>query len=449
VLSGWSRSGDTWVVPWALDLDHRDTTGAMVDTSVAALAAYPEQVFVDDAPLTQVGSTSKVTAGTFYVDGSANRLYIGVDPAAHVVRASTLTDALYVNRGNGSKILGLGFRRYATPVARMGAVKAYADDVLVENSVFADNALAGLSLNGTDIMVRSSSMIRNGQLGLQANTSNGLVLDGVRAQHNNTERFRQEQAAGGAKITRSRAVVVKGSVFSSNHGTGLWIDQSSKGVTITGCRFTSNARHGVNFEISANLIFAGNLSENNGNSGVQILESNSAKIYNNALLNNLRDVNILDGTRVASADPGDSALDHRYPDDTSVTWEIKDVQVRGNVITSDGGARYLVGYDDTRSVTADYNAYWRKAAGSAQYFGAWGDWPSAMLASDSLTEFRSKTGQEDHGTSSVGGSNPYLDDGGEPTSAAPYGPALPSDVAGVLGVASESRLRAGLPADTP
>ncbi len=455
-ITQWTATGGDWSTPWNHSFDHTDTTGAMVDTSANALAAYPEQVFVDDVPLSQVGSRSAVSSGTFYIDSSAKLLYVGADPAGHEVRASTLTEAYYINNGDGSKILGVGFRKYATPVARMGMVKAYADSVLVENSVFADSALAGLSIHGAGITIRSCSFIRNGQLGLQADKSNNLTINGVRAKANNTQEFNQSQAAGGIKITHTRTISVTNSIMDGNHGTGLWIDQSSKWATVVGNRFSENAHHGMSFEISEGLVFAGNEADGNETSGLNVLESDEAKVYNNLFQDNTRDINVLDGSRLATTNPNDSALDHRYPLSDQPPWEVKNVEIRGNVLGA-LDARTFIGYDDARkkysadvrNVTADYDAYWRKSSSSVDYFAAWGDWPTKMLAPDSLSQFTSQAGQESHGASAQASSDPYVTGSDLPTSKVPDGPALPSDVASALGVSSGTTLPAGLPATTP
>jgi hypothetical protein len=44
------------------------------------MAAHPDQVYVDGAQLRQVQSRSAVTAGTFFLDESTSKLFIGSDP---------------------------------------------------------------------------------------------------------------------------------------------------------------------------------------------------------------------------------------------------------------------------------------------------------------------------------------------------------------------------------
>jgi trimeric autotransporter adhesin len=456
-MSGWSASGGRWATAWTPNFDSHDPTGAMIDYALNPLAGHPEQVWVDGAAQTQVGALASVTAGTFYVDNNANRLYLGTNPSGRSVTASTLTEAYYINQGAGSKILGVGFRRYATPIARLGAVKAFAANVVIENSVFNDNAMAGLSLHGSGAVVRSSTFQRNGQMGLQADQTDHIVVNGVLATDNNTQKFKINQASGGIKITHSRYITVTRSVLQRNYGNGLWTDQSCKFVTVTGNRMESNLRSGLQFELSAGLVFADNYSAGNGDSGVYVLEAGYAKIYNNLLVGNGRGVNVIDGARVAANNTTDPSLDDRYPlPDSMVTWEVTSVQIRGNIVVGSSGNRQLTGYDDarhrygasTRGVTSDYNAYWRPSASSTRYFAAWGMYPTRMFAPTTFGTWVSGAGQDRSGVGREGGSDPYVGSNRMPTSFAPMGPALPSDVAAALGLAAGSRIRAGLHAAT-
>ena len=108
VPTSWSASGSTWST--SADMVRFCTVCTTnADPSAEGMAAHPEQVFVDGAPLTQVATREEVTASTFYVDDSDpitmkqpgnNRAgfntkehrgaayVIGVDPSQHTVEVA-------------------------------------------------------------------------------------------------------------------------------------------------------------------------------------------------------------------------------------------------------------------------------------------------------------------------------------------------------------------------
>jgi hypothetical protein len=140
-VSGWRASGNAWVLDgWTPSFDSTPAFNGKPSNNPGwsfindryPMAAHPDMVFVDGASLQQVASRDKVTKGTFYLDDGADRLYIGTDPAGHDVRASDLPEAIAL-RSSGSVLRGIGVRRYATSVGKMGTVKATAPNILVEN----------------------------------------------------------------------------------------------------------------------------------------------------------------------------------------------------------------------------------------------------------------------------------------------------------------------------
>src|SRR3954452_13031358 len=157
VLPGWAADGAAWRVDgWTATFDHSPTyTPGAPDGSgnwgfvnpAYPLASWPEQVFVDGVAQKQVASRGAVTAGTFYVDTGAHRLFVGSNPNGHEVRASVLSIGLTIS-GAGSVVRGIGVQRYATSVPDKGALRSTAPDVTIENVVVRDNATQGLFVGG-------------------------------------------------------------------------------------------------------------------------------------------------------------------------------------------------------------------------------------------------------------------------------------------------------------
>jgi parallel beta-helix repeat protein len=440
VVTGWVADAGAWRKDgWTPSFTRADSSTTVAIDPAYPLAGWPEMVFVNGAALRQVASRAEVGTGTFYVDDAGNRLYIGTDPTGRLVEASARGEALSL-RAPGSVVRGLGFRHYATPFAKMGAVKGYADRVVFENNVFLDNALAGLSVIGADAKVVRNTMAGNGKLGFHSHLSDRLVVEGNRVVGNNTERFHIAQAAGGAKITTSRDILVRANTMEENHGNGLWFDMSVYGADVVGNLLRNNYRGGLQFEVSANALVASNVIVGNRERGIYVLDSSDVEIWNNTLSRNGRNIFVLEGNRTSTVDP-------------AITWDVARVNIRNNVLSESTATSNatLLGVDDARKltsgagmgVTADYDAFYRVSATSPSWVGVWSNWPTSMLVATTLDKFRTMTGQEQHGMLAEGGANPFIADENAGNYALPStspawekGSPLPARVASAMGVAA-------------
>ena len=78
------------------------------------------------------------------------------------MEASDLEVGFTANGHTGSELRGIDFRRYATPVASIGAVRAWSDNMIVENVSATDSAYAGITAIGENITITNSTMSNNG-----------------------------------------------------------------------------------------------------------------------------------------------------------------------------------------------------------------------------------------------------------------------------------------------
>lgn len=437
VVTGWVADGSAWRKDgWTAQFDRTDNTGVMVDPAYP-LAAWPDMVFMDGAAKRQVANRAEVVAGTFFVDYAAAKLYVGDNPSGRTVEASTRTDAIYVNTSPNSVVRGLGIKHYATPVAKVAALKGFADNVTFENNVVTQNAMTGLSVIGHDGKVRNNTATDNGQLGLHAHKADRLLMSGNLVQRNNAERFVMGQAAGGVKITTARDATISGNRVESNLGNGIWLDVSSWAAKFVHNYVRGNARHGIMYEISANAIVADNVVLENAEHGIYVLDSSDVNVWNNTLLRNKRNIQILEGPRTSSVDP-------------AITHDVDRITVRNNVM-SDGntGSVSMFGVDDARKqesgsamgITTNYNAYHRSTATSPQWSDNWSNWPTNMLAFNTLGQFQAATSQEMQGWAADNTTNPFVasettGNFGLPATspAKSKGLPLPANVAAAIGV---------------
>jgi parallel beta-helix repeat protein len=399
-VTGWVRDGSTWRKDgWTTRFDHtdptvgRDWTFQMTDPKYP-MARWPDQVFVNGKELEQVANRAAVKAGTFAVDYATGRLYIGSDPHGARVDASTLAEALYLHGADGSVVRGIGFRRYATPIKRMGAVKGYANDLVFENDVFADTALTGLSILGSRITVRRNAFLRNGQLGLQGNKSDNSTIVGNVMTGNNAAHFKIIPVAGGMKITTSRGLRVLDNDVEDNGSAGIWLDESCSSAVIARNVVRHNTGHGIQFEISKGALIVGNLVVDNARYGIRILESSQVKIWNNTVTSNARrQIDVLDSSR---------------------SNRVNQIVLRNNLLESRPGIDQLLGVEDLTKksganamVDADGDAFYRPAGGPKALIH-WVDPGRKTKDLTGLTDFTARTGREAHGIASEGAA-PFSD----------------------------------------
>ena len=203
-----SRTGRPWRKDgWTTRFDHSptytqgaaDSTTAywqFVNPSTYPMAAHPDQVFIDGTSLQQVKSRSLVTSGTFFLDESTSKLYIGSNPSAKAVDASTVIKAINV-RGANSVVRGIGIGKVC-PVG-MGAVTVEQPGVSFENVVIADSATTGISVQKTNVTLNQVTITGSGMLGIHGNYADNLKLTKVLSTKNNDEHFNIAPVSGGSK----------------------------------------------------------------------------------------------------------------------------------------------------------------------------------------------------------------------------------------------------------
>jgi hypothetical protein len=445
-VSGFGFTGASWSLGgWSPVLDHSPTykQGAPDGTAPGwqwvdaahPMAAYPDMVWAGGRPLSQVAAGTAVTAGTFAVDTSAHVLTLGTDPSAGV-EVSDLQQFAVVT-APGTTIRGIGIRRFADSVPMMGALVVYGAGTTVEQVAVDDNATQGLAIGTTGVTLRHVTANGNGLLGIQAAYADGLVLDGVRAEGNNSEHFNTAPVSGGVKVARSRGIVVRDSVVAGNAGMGLWFDESSYGITVVGSELSRNAGAGVDLELSDTAIVADDVVTDNADDGIKLHNTGHVQVWSNTVLRNRRDINVLQDSR-SQFTLTDAGHDPRQalPDPT-VPWLSQGITVRDNVLGGAAG-NAVVGVEDLShrwsaadlAISLDANAYSRTSATTPAWLVVWsagsGNGGNPYVYG-SLRAFASGAGQEAHGQELVA---PVAD----PAAFTAVAPApLPADVAAATG----------------
>ncbi|MFJ6678204.1 right-handed parallel beta-helix repeat-containing protein [Microbacterium sp. NPDC091382] len=445
-VTGWVKSGNVWVKSgWTHRFDHtvsftagKDETRRFVD-GANPLAGYPDQVWINDKALTQVGSAAAVTAGTFYVDESGKRLLVGSDPTGKRVEASTLARAFKV-QGKHTTLRGFGVKRYATTLSMMGAVTAEVDDITLENMVVRDNATVGVFAWNDVKKFHRVTLQDNGLMGLGANKVADFALTDSIVRGNNTQSFKPAPVSGGVKITDSSDLRIDGNIIDDNHSAGVWFDINSRNIRVTSNTVATNKTAGVQLELSQRAVVADNVFSRNG-ADVHVMNSGDVRIWNNTIDAAGRAILFWQDERRQT----NSALTSLVP------WILDDVVVRNNVIsysTGSGSCPILAQDTERRLVGAgvgawmENNVYYRRDSATPANLACWANGSSGTKSLKTLSDVVAFTGNDR--ISALWTGSPILTSSLALRSDVLASPraslgGLPSDIAATLGVAAGTK----------
>lgn len=455
-VTGFAASGSAYRLDnWTnlFDASPTYTKGAPDGTAVGwtfldpayPMAAHPDAVWIDNVEQKQVGALSQVKAGTFFVDTGNKRLYLGTNPSGHSVAASTLSQAVSL-RAPGTTIRGIGFRRYASSVPQQGVITTYYPDQHLENVEVRDSATAGIGIFDTGCTLKNVTISGSGQMGLQANKADNLVVDNVAIRGSNDQHFNAAPSAGGLKVTTTRGFTLKNSEISGTYGNQFWADQSTYGINLLNNTITNGSRWGMVLEISSTATIANNVISGNAYDGLILSDTDNVQVWNNTIVGNSRaaiavvqDSRRIQQLNVAGHD------NRRTQPDLSMPWISKNITVGNNILsggTADKSSIYHVeGYDRVYSgeqmVTySNGNVFSRVAAGTPAYTTVWGNAGAYATNYATLADFQKGTGRDAASYSHVAAA--AVNSAFQPVSAissrdATVGQALPSGVATKIG----------------
>lgn len=455
-VTGWVSDGTMWRRDnWTLEFDHSPTMTRNAPDNTAAhwtflsrdypMAAHPDQIWINGVALKQAATKAEVTAGWFFHDEVNNDLYVGSTPVGKTVSVSTLQRAIFI-QSDSTVVRGIGVRRFAPSVPDLGAITIESSNVKIVHVAITDISTRGLSINNSGAIVRNVHVARTGMLGIGGSRADGLVLDKVLVEDNNTERFNTAPVAGGAKFTRLRGITVRNSIFRDNYGNGLWLDETTYNSVIVGNDIRDNYGHGVSLELSAKSIFANNIVTNNSRWGLKINNTSDTQVWNNTFRGNGGSIWLVQDSRVPKA--GDSRWP--FPELAGiVTWQIGPATFANNVLANQLPVQptVLSVVDPTRKrtaaqigVTANGNIYNRTSASAPLRLHAWAGAAAGPIYYKTLADFRAATGQEAAGRQIDG--TAVVDAQGVPTSAMPAhstAKPLPTSIAPAVGQPAGTR----------
>ncbi len=340
-----------------------------------------QQVFVDGAPLQQIGGTilngypdkpnhpmkrlhasqggiwpgrvpgglEAMTDHSFYYDQSSRSLYIKIPLASLAGRTVEVSVQPYLVLGQGLRGVTLKNLRFqhanTTAVSQAGAVTLSGDDLVLENIDIAWVDGNGLDITGDRNEIKNSRASFCGQVGMKVRGRANRLLHNETS-FNNTRGFNKWWEAGGAKFVGAGGLQdseVAGHRAIGNRGDGLWFDWMNRNNRVHGGVFAYNAGFGIHYEASRQGYFHDNYVFGNKQRGIYLPDSSDSVVAHNLVAaNGMEGIAVVDE---AGARGGQGA-----------GLEPRGNRVLGNIVAWNGKAA-LVLPEDGLNNTSDHNLF--------------------------------------------------------------------------------------------
>jgi hypothetical protein len=343
-LADWQKENDgenVYSTTWPYRFVPSSKTDAYPADEYHRLIGRAEQVVQNDYVLRQTLQRNDVSAGSFYVDLAAKRLYVSpfgkedlTAPNQNTQMEGATRSVLWRCKGAYVVVRGIQFR-YAANRAQQGAIMFGGSGDIAEDCTFERTNASGAAFTGSDQVARNCTFQDNGQLGFGALRAHNLLLTGCTVRNNNTKGFNRQWEAGGDKIVLSRGVVLEKSRFVANHGSGIWFDIGNENCTVRNCLIADNEDAGLFYEISYGLNALDNVAVGNGfastpgawgaQAGIVLSSSPDCVITRNLLVGNKEGFNFREQPRMTAR------IDHPEPGHQEPIWN-HDEQICNNVI---------------------------------------------------------------------------------------------------------------------
>ena len=263
-------------------------------TNFAPIARRAEMVFVDGVPLTQTMSYAELVPGTFFVDETANTMFVSpgtsTNMATAVVEAAKRPQTLSVSGRTNVVLRGLVFRHAANCMNSSSAAINGSNNVLVDGVQALWNNWGGFGVfNSSNVTVQNSVASFNGGVGFTSTKDQSTLFNSSESDYNN---WRGAQAAyydwamGGTKFFQMRSTTVQNHISYNNQAQGLWFDTDNKNILIDNATLSGNVQAALQIERNEGPITLQNSHLCFSGQGVNVLTSSDLTVKNNTFYNN-------------------------------------------------------------------------------------------------------------------------------------------------------------------
>jgi hypothetical protein len=274
-----------------------------------------DMVFVDGEMLKSAGWEGEVDPQSYYIDYEAGQVYIGRDPANHLVEITAFDDALVrtsrpvhgkTSDRKGPVIRGITFTQYAYRAIDIEGKKPaplVSEEPTDEPVGLADPSTFGKEVVGTTLehvtisfcsrvagyfrgdglVIRNSLISDTSTEGIYVIGSSDVLLEKNIIRRNNVEQLTGYYPAAVKIFNQTRRVTCRDNlVIDQPYSNGIWYDVGNRdGVFVD--NWIEGAIDGFFFEISRGAIVAGNVFVR-CNKGIRVLNAADVRVYNNTFV---------------------------------------------------------------------------------------------------------------------------------------------------------------------
>jgi parallel beta-helix repeat protein len=263
-----------------------------------------DMVFVDGRSLKTVGWDGDVDTNSFYIDYDAGRIYIGINPANHLVEVTAFDSALVRTIGDvhgkssdhkGFVIRGITFTQYAYRALEVEGKEpegladpaTFGKDVVgttLENVTISHCSRVAGYFHGDRFTLRNCLISDTSTEGIYLIDSADCLLEKNIFARNNVKEITGYFPSAVKIFNQSYRVTCRDNlVIDQPHSNGIWYDVGNvDGVFVN--NWIEGCIDGFFFEISKGAVCAGNVFVN-CDKGVRVLNSSNVRVYHNTLVN--------------------------------------------------------------------------------------------------------------------------------------------------------------------
>ena len=275
-----------------------------------------DMVFVDGQALKAVGWEGAIDASSYYIDYEAGQVYLGVDPAGHVVEITTQDSALICTGKaahgkdadhKGPTIRGITFTQYAYRAleveGKRGSVPSTeepTDDpvgladpatfgkevvgTVLENCAITHCSRVAGYFRGDKLIIRHCLVSDTSTEGIYIIASSDCLLEKNVFRRNNVEEITGYYPSAVKIFNQTHRVTCRDNlVIDQPHSNGIWYDVGNvDGVFVD--NWVQGCVDGFFFEISKGAIVAGNVFVD-CDKGARVLNSSNVRLYHNTFVN--------------------------------------------------------------------------------------------------------------------------------------------------------------------